>query len=171
MKRVKVDGMIAEIGLYSVMFLSLLKESIFIVISFYLNNHRIVLKVIFFNLEHSGYFYPQLMNNTINDYVCKSRTIETLLPLSCACHDGCRDFCFMQQTFSVSHSHKSNDESRVCYRVLCKKPLKTAIMQGMETANLIHVIHPTKYKQNDDLAICSRSKNNKIIIDSFNINL
>ena len=80
-------------------------------------------------------------------------------------------FAFMQQTFSVSHSHKSNDESRVCYRVLCKKPLKTAIMQGMETANLIHVIHPTKYKQNDGLAICSRSKNNKIIIDSFNINL
>lgn len=101
----------------------------------------------------------------------KAEPIETLLPLSCACHDGCRDFCFMQQTFSVSHSHKSNDESRVCYRVLCKKPLKTAIMQGMETANLIHVIHPTKYKQNDDLAICSRSKNNKIIIDSFNINL
>lgn len=121
--------------------------------------------------EHSGYFYPQLMNNTINDYVCKSRTIETLLPLSCACHDGCRDFCFMQQTFSVSHSHKSNDESRVCYRVLCKKPLKTAIMQGMETANLIHVIHPTKYKQNDDLAICCHSKNNEITIDSFNINL
>ena len=32
--------------------------------------------------EHSGYFYPQLMNNAINDYVRKSRTIETLLPLS-----------------------------------------------------------------------------------------
>ena len=31
--------------------------------------------------EHSGYFYPQLMNNAINDYVRKSRTIETLLPL------------------------------------------------------------------------------------------
>ena len=121
--------------------------------------------------EHSGYFYPQLMNNAINDYVRKSRTIETLLPLSCACHDECRDFCFMQQTFSVSHSHKSNDESRVCYRVLCKKPLKTAIMQGMETANLIHVIHPTKYMQNDDLAICSHSKDNEITIDSFNINL
>ena len=121
--------------------------------------------------EHSGYFYPQLMNNAINDYVRKSKTIETLLPLSCACYDGCRDLCFMQQTFSISHSHKSNDESRVCYRVLCKKPLKTAIMQGMETANLIHVIHPTKYKQNDDLAVCSHSKNNEITIDSFNINL
>lgn len=121
--------------------------------------------------ERSGYFYPQLMNSAINDFVCKSSNIETLLPLSCACYDGCRDRCFMQQTFSVSHSHKSNDESRVCYRVLCKEPLKTAIMQGMETANLIHVIHPTKYKQNDDLAICCHSKNNEKTIDSFNINL
>ena len=121
--------------------------------------------------ERSGYFYPQLMNNAVNDYVSKNRIIETLLPLSCACYDGCSDLCFIQQTFSVSHSHKSNDESRVCYRVLCKKTLKTAIMQGMETANLAHVIHSTKYKQNDASAICSRSKNNKITIDSFNINL
>ena len=121
--------------------------------------------------EHSGYFYPQLMNHEINDYVHKSRTIETLLPLSCACHDGCRDLCFMQQTFRVSHSHKSNDESRVCYRVLCRKPLKTAIMQGIEIANLAHIIHPTKYKQNDDSAICYHSKNKEIIIDTFNINL
>lgn len=121
--------------------------------------------------EHSGYFYPQLMNREINDYVHKSRTIETLLPLSCAWHDGCREFCFMQQTFRVSHSHKSNDESRVCYRVLCKKPLKTAIMQGIEIANLAHIIHPTKYKQKDDSAICYHSKNKEIIIDTFNINL
>lgn len=121
--------------------------------------------------ERSGYFYPQLMNNAINDYVSKNKTTETLLPLSCACYDGCRNLCFMQQTFSVSHSRKSNDESRVCYRVLCRKPLKTAIMQGMGTANLAHVIHSTKYKQNDDSAICSQSKNNKITIDSFNINL
>lgn len=121
--------------------------------------------------EHSGYFYPQLMNYAINDYIRKSRTIETLLPLSCACHDECKDFCFIQQTFNVSHSHKSNDESRVCYRVLCRKPFKTAIMQGTETANLAHIIHPTKYKQNDDSAICNQSKNNEIKIDTFNINL
>lgn len=119
--------------------------------------------------ERSGYFYPQLMNSAINEYVRKSRNIETLLPLSCAYYDDCSDLCFMQQTFSVSHSHKSNDESRVCYRVLCRKPFKTAIMQGMETANLVHIIHPTRYKQNDDLAICQQSKNNEIITDSFNI--
>lgn len=121
--------------------------------------------------KHSGYFYPQLMNRAINDYVRRSRNIETLLPLSCACYDGCRDLCFMQQTFSVSHSHKSNDESRVCYRVLCGKQLKTAIMQGQEIENFIHVIHPIKYKQNDESAICCQSKKNEITIDSFNINL
>lgn len=121
--------------------------------------------------ERSGFFYPQLMNRAINDYVRKSKTIKTLLPLSCACHDDCREFCFMQQTFRVSHSHKSNDESKVCYRVLCKKPLKIAILQGIETSNLVHVIHPTKYKQKDDSAICCKSKNKEITIDTFNINL
>ena len=121
--------------------------------------------------KHSGYFFPQLMNSAINDYVRRSRNIETLLPLSCACYDGCKDLCFMQQTFSVSHSHKSNDESRVCYRVLCRKQLKTAIMQGQEIVNFVHVIHPIKYKQNDESAICNQSKKNEITIDSFNINL
>ena len=119
--------------------------------------------------NHSGYFYPQLMNSAINDYVRRSRNIETLLPLSCACYDGCKNLCFMQQTFSVSHSRKSNDESRVCYRVLCRKPLKATIMPGIEIASRAHVIHPTKYKQNDDSAMCSQSKNNESIIDSFNI--
>lgn len=120
--------------------------------------------------EHSGLFYPQLLNNSINEYVCKSRTIETLLPLSCACYERCKDLCFMQQTFSVSHSHKTGDESRVCYRVLCKKNLKDAILKDVNTEGVAHIIHPTKYTQNDVSAICRQTKDNKIVIDSFNIN-
>lgn len=121
--------------------------------------------------EHTGLFYPQLMNNSINEYVRKSRSIETLLPLSCACNEGCKDLCFMQQTFNVSHSHKTADESRVCYRVLCRKPLKKAILKDINTDGIAHVIHPIKYKQNDESAICQQTKNNQTIIDSFNINL
>lgn len=121
--------------------------------------------------EHTGLFYPQLMNNSINEYVRKSRTIETLLPLSCACNEGCKYLCFMQQTFSVSHSHKTADESRVCYRVLCRKPLKETILKEVNAEGVAHVIHPMKYKQNDESALCRQSKDNKIIIDSFNINL
>lgn len=121
--------------------------------------------------KHTGYFYPQLMNNYINDFVRKNKTIETLLPLSCACYGNCKDLCFMQQTFFVSHSHKSNDESKVCYRVLCRKDFKKAIIHGINTDDLIHVIHPIKYKQKDESAICRQSKNNKITIDTFNINI
>lgn len=121
--------------------------------------------------EYTGLFYPRLMNNSINEYVRKSRTIETLLPLSCACNEGCKDLCFMQQTFCVRHSHKTTDESRVCYRVLCRKPLKEAILKNANIEGVVHVIHPVKYKQNDESAICRQSKDNQTIIDSFNINL
>lgn len=77
----------------------------------------------------------------------------------------------MQQTFSVSHSHKTADESRVCYRVLCRKPLKEAILKDVNTEGLAHIIHPVKHNQNDESAICRQTKDNQTIIDSFNINL
>lgn len=121
--------------------------------------------------EHTGLFYPQLMNNSINEYVRKSRTVETLLPLSCAHNEGCKELCFMQQAFSVSHSHKTSDESRVCYRVLCRKLLKEAVLQDINTDGIAYVIHPMKYKQNDEAAICQHSPHNQTIVDSFNINL
>lgn len=119
--------------------------------------------------EHTGLFYPQLMNSSINEYVRKSRTIETLLPLSCACNEGCKDLCFMQQTFSISHSHKTADESRVCYRVLCRKPLKELILKDVNIEGAAHVIHPVKYNQNEESAICRQTKDNQTIIDAFNI--
>lgn len=121
--------------------------------------------------EHTGLFYPQLMNSSINEYVRKSRTIETLLPLSCASNEGCKDLCFMQQAFSVSHSHKAADESRVCYRVLCRTHLKESILQDVNIEGFTHVIHPIKYKQNDETAMCRQTKDHQTIIDSFNINL
>lgn len=121
--------------------------------------------------EHTGLFYPQLMNKSINEYVRKSKTIETLLPLSCACNERCKDLCFMQQTFYVSHSHKTADESRVCYRVLCRKALKEKVMQNIKIDGFAHIIHPINYKLNKESAICAKSVNNIIEIDTFNLNL
>lgn len=121
--------------------------------------------------KDTGLFYPQLMNRALNDYVCTNRNIETLLPLSCAYNDGCKDFCFMQQTFTISHSRKANDESRVCYRILCWRPLKTALMQGADIENNSYIINPIKFKQNDGSAICRQTKDNITPIDAFNINL
>ena len=135
------------------------------------NNGLLIMLDVTTKDEHTGLFYPQLMNSSINEYVRKSRTIETLLPLSCACNEGCKDLCFMQQTFSVSHSHKTTDESRVCYRVLCQKPMKEAILKDINTDGLAYVIHPIKYNQKDESAICRQTKDNQTLIDSFNINL
>ena len=92
----------------------------------------------------------------------------TILPLSCGLNKACFETCFMQQAFHVSHSHRTNDESRVCYRVLCKSSLKEQMdLPIFESVGF--VIHPTKYKQGDASAICKHSSGNKII-DSFNIN-
>lgn len=117
---------------------------------------------------HSGFFYPQLMNVELNKFTEENPDIETLLPLSCGKYNMCDEACFMQQTFYVSHSHKSNDESRVCYRVLCRKHLKDKLsLPRVEDASF--VIHPNKYNQGDLTSICKHSTGNNII-DSFNIN-
>ena len=116
----------------------------------------------------AGVFYPLIMNKELNDYVNEHIEFSTLLPLACS-KEHCRDSCFMQQTFQVSHSRKSNDESKVCYRILCHKELKDKIVIKLEE-NTQHIIHSVKYKDGDKTAICYKSHGNKVI-DSFNINL
>ena len=116
----------------------------------------------------AGVFYPLIMNKELNDYVNEHIEFSTLLPLACS-KEHCRDSCFMQQTFQVSHSRKSNDESKVCYRILCYKKLKDKIVIKLEE-DTQHIIHSVKYKDGDKTAICYKSHGNKVI-DSFNINL
>lgn len=123
--------------------------------------------------EISGLFYPQLMNRQINELARRNKAIETLLPLACACNVGCKEMCFMQQIFNVSHSHKISDESKVCYRVLCSDSLKNAIMHNVKNVRgLAYVIHPIKYKKNDVSAFCKQSKEEiQTVVDAFNINI
>lgn len=116
----------------------------------------------------AGVFYPLIMNKELNDYVNEHIDFSTLLPLACS-KEHCRDSCFMQQTFQVSHSRKSNDESKVCYRILCHKELKDKIVIKLEE-DTQHIIHSVKYKDGDKTVICYKSHGNKVI-DSFNINL
>jgi hypothetical protein len=118
--------------------------------------------------NHSGLYYPQLMNIELNKFTKENSDIKTLLPLSCGKFDACEHACFMQQTFYISHSHKSNDESRVCYRVLCKDTLKSRISLP-KSEDTCFIIHPIKHEQGDSAAMCKYSIGNNII-DSFNIN-
>ena len=122
--------------------------------------------------EHTNLFYPQLMNQGLNHFVSKNKEFSTLLPLACENWKDCKDACFMQQTFNVSHSRKSNDESRVCYRLICKQEVKKLfIPDDTVIKGCSHIIHPLKYKQNDSSSICSKSIQGNKEIDSYNIKL
>ena len=120
--------------------------------------------------EKQKYFYPQLMNHELNKYISEHRELATLLPLSCGCNSNCTEYCFMQQTFIVSHSRKANDESRVCYRIIVPKQFREKVIKAFPT-NAEYVIHSQKHKQGDDSSLCLKgTKGSNIVIDSFNIN-
>lgn len=121
--------------------------------------------------ERSQRFYPQIMNLQLNELMRESKDLETLLPLSCGIHKDCNSVCFVQQTFEITHRQKQKDESRVCYRILCKKKLKESIW-NKELKNMAYVVNPQKYRQGLDGAFCSYSMAcNKDITDSFNIKI
>lgn len=120
--------------------------------------------------EKTKMFYPQMMNLQINNFVRDSDEFETLLPLSCAMYKDCSIPCFTQQTFKVTHMRKKDDESRVCYRILCYKKLKEHLFSNYFVGNKTYVINPIRYQQHADGAYCSNSQANKELIDSFNIN-
>ena len=122
--------------------------------------------------EHSGLFHPQLMNQCLNEFISKNKKLATLLPLACDNWKECRDACFMQQTFNISHSRKSNDESRVCYRLICNQSIKQLFIPDESLSKgCSHIIHPLKYWQGDSTSLCSKSIVGGKEIDSYNIKL
>ena len=120
--------------------------------------------------QFSELFYPQLMNKELNCFISSHNDFETLLPLACNNWKECQDACFMQQTFTVSHSRKSDDESRVCYRIICKHDfVNTFISEDSLLKECTHIIHSHKFQQDDSSSLCPRSINGNKIIDSYNI--
>ncbi len=120
--------------------------------------------------EHSNFFYPQLMNQGLNEFVLSHKDYVTLLPLACGSWNNCKETCFIQQIFNVSHSRKSGDESRVCYRLISKKMIRDILIPNdVQLMEYSHVIHSQKYKQNGHLSFCPKSTGRNKVIDSYNI--
>ncbi len=116
-------------------------------------------------------FYPRLMNQELNEYLSNNKSFATLLPLACSSWYSCKEACFIQQTFCVSHSQKHNDESRVCYRLICRQNFKDKVFsENASLKDCKHIIYPTKFEQNDLSAFCAKSINGTNIIDTYNIN-
>lgn len=74
--------------------------------------------------ETIGTYYPIYLNNGIHEFINENQDFKSLIPLSCNLHeDECTIHCFTQRVFKVTHSHKSNDISKVSYRVIARKTL------------------------------------------------
>lgn len=116
--------------------------------------------------EKTGFYYPQEMNKEVNPLSVHS-SYSILIPLACSLNSDCNDACFMQQCFSVSHSHRSGDESKVCYKVICSNELYNTVYPRI-SEQYSHVI--LSNKQKDEETICSKMHGEKSI-DSFNLNL
>ena len=67
-------------------------------------------------------FYPILLNTGIREALYKLPHWGTLIPTCCGQFDKqCDKQCFTQHQFSIDHSQKMGDQSRVAYRVLAQK--------------------------------------------------
>lgn len=72
--------------------------------------------------ESTGLFYPQILNDQINHFISENSAYSSILPLSCRFKERvCNTPCFTQQVFSVTHRGRSNDVSKVSYRLLCHR--------------------------------------------------
>lgn len=80
-------------------------------------------------LNNSELFYPQVLNDGINEFVNSSKNkFSSLYPYPCYFHETTCNGCYMQDTFTVSHSKRKNDISKVVYRIICRKDFADTIV-------------------------------------------
>ena len=69
--------------------------------------------------EGTGLFYPQILNDQVNRFISEDGAYSSILPLSCRFKEReCNTPCYTQQIFHVSHRGRTNDISKVAYRLL-----------------------------------------------------
>lgn len=80
-------------------------------------------------LNNSELFYPQILNAGINSFInsCNNE-FKTLYPYPCYFYEKTCNGCYMQDIFTVSHSRKRNDVSKVAYRIISRKSFADTII-------------------------------------------
>ena len=115
--------------------------------------------------EHNYSFNPILMNRQVNQALLELEEYQTLLPLPCSIHEQtCVEQCFTQQIFQVSHKQKTNDISKVCYRLIGGVDLVNTLLDYKEDAKYVL----KKDKKMVETTFCPYSKGEKII-DGYKI--
>lgn len=99
----------------------------------YLNNEGLLLMLDVTTKIEVDYM-PILLNKQTNRFIQENEdTYKTLIPTSCAEFDiACKQDCFSNNHFVVSHSQKKNDRTKVTYRVIGKREFVTMILAKIE---------------------------------------
>lgn len=104
----------------------------------YLNNEGLLLMLDVTTKIEVNYM-PILLNKQTNRFIQENEgTYKTLIPTSCAEFDNdCKQDCFSNNHFVVSHSKKKSDRTKVTYRVIGKREFVTVILSKIETKGSI----------------------------------
>ena len=93
--------------------------------------------------DNSRKFYPELMNEGINDLVreyirfhpCIPVMYKSIIPIACFYNEERCEGCYMQDIFTVTHSHKKMDKTKIAYRVICNADFAFSIMTDIKQYN------------------------------------
>jgi len=100
-------------------------------------------------------FLPIILNNQLNQFVKDNKNFKTIIPTSCHLYeDSCKEQCFTNNIFSISHKEKQNDISKITYRVLTYNDFADKILSNIQIGGLVG---KTQYENK----YCSHIKDNK----------
>lgn len=94
-------------------------------------------------LESRGWL-PVAMNHELNAFICSQNEFGTLIPKPCGKYPECSCNCYTRQTFTVRHSGAKYDESRVCYRIICRNSLREKMVPD-SVMDVTQVVDHEKY--------------------------
>lgn len=115
-------------------------------------------------------YYSQLLNMGVRDALRKQPKLGVLLPLCCSKYnDECMLPCFTQKEFSVRHSRKNSDLSKVAYRIVAHKQFIECLNLDIE-GDCQYLINSNRNNGlNECLCKYSISNDNGTILDAYKI--
>lgn len=113
-------------------------------------------------------FMPIILNRGINHFISTNAQFSSILPKSCCIYEKrCSSPCFIQQEFRVSHCKKSQDLSKICYRIVVRRGFCDSLSDKREKR---FIITPSKMLSAPGEAICRYSQTSSEDCDAFNLN-
>lgn len=77
-------------------------------------------------------WYPKVLTSGINVFVRTNNEYKSIYPYSCYYFDTKCGGCYLQDIIKVSHSRRTNDISKIAYRIVCRKQLADIIISNID---------------------------------------